>query len=295
MGLDYTPGASVEEIRAVFALAAARGVPVFVHMRLGATPTDASPIDALLGHVEATHAPLHIVHLNSSGLSRAPAYLDKIVALRTRGFDVTSEVYPYTASSTHIETAMFDDGWRERLGIDYGDLQWAATGERLTAETFAKYRKQGGSVIAYVMQAEFVDPLVADPRLIIASDGIPFFEENVHPRGAGTYARVLGRYVREQRALALMDALRKLTLLPAQRLEGFAPAFRNKGRVRVGADADLTVFDPARVLDRATFEDPWQPSAGIVHVLVGGVFVVRDEANVPDVAPGRGMRAGAAE
>ena len=130
---------------------------------------------------------------------------------------------------------------------------------------------------------------------MIASDGMPFFEQNVHPRGAGTYARVLGRYVREQQALALMAALRKLTLLPAQRLEGFAPAFRDKGRVRVGADADLTVFDPARVIDRATFEDPWQPSAGIVHVLVGGVFVVRDEANVPDVFPGRGMRAGAAK
>ena len=100
---------------------------------------------------------------------------------------------------------------------------------------------------------------------------------------------------REQQALPLMSALRKMTLLPAQRLEGIAPAFRDKGRVRPGADADLTLFDPARVIDRASFEDPFQPSAGIVHVLVGGVFVVRDEANVAGVAPGRGMRtAGAA-
>jgi dihydroorotase len=293
MGLDYTPGATPEEIRAVFALAAARGVPVLVHMRGATGPDDMSQIDALLGHAEATRAALHVFHLGSSGGPRAAAYLERIEAARARGLDVTTEVYPYTASSTYLESAMFDPGWQERLGISYGDLQWAATGERLTAETFAMYRDEGGMVIAHGMKPEWVDPLVANPEVIIASDGMPFFEEKVHPRGAGTFARVLGRYVREQRALSLMAALRKLTLLPARRLEGMAPAFVAKGRVRVGADADLTLFDPARVIDRATFEDPFQPSAGIVHVLVGGVFVVRDETNVPDVAPGRGMRTGA--
>ncbi len=291
MGLDYTPGATSEEIRAVFALAAARGVPVFVHMRGAIGPDDMSSIDALLGHVSATHAALHIFHLGSSAGPRAPAYLERIAASRARGFDVTSEVYPYTASSTYLESAMFDDGWQQRLGIDYGDLQWAASGERLTAESFARYRKQGGMVIAHSMQAVHVDALVADPRVMIASDGMPFFEAKVHPRGAGSFARVLGRYVREQQALSLMGALRKMTLMPAQRLEGFAPSFLAKGRVRAGADADLTLFDPVRVLDRATFEEPAQPSAGIVHVLVGGVFVVRDEANVEGVAPGRGLRA----
>jgi dihydroorotase len=295
MGLDYTPGATAEEIHAVFALAAARGVPVFVHMKGAIGPDDMSQIDALLAQVEDTRAALHIFHLGSSGGPRAAAYLERIAAARARGLDVTSEVYPYTASSTYLESAMFDDGWQERLGIGYGDLQWAATGERLTAETFAKYREEGGMVIAHGMRREWVDPLVTNPEVMIASDGMPFFEEKVHPRGAGTFARVLGRYVREQRALTLMDALRKMTLLPAQRLEGFAPPFRDKGRVRVGADADLTVFDPSRVNDRATFEDPWQPSAGIVQVLVGGVLVVRGETNVPDVFPGRGMRARAAK
>ena len=291
MGLDYTPGATPEEIRAVFGLAVARGVPVFVHMKGATGPEDMSQIDGLLGHALATHAALHIFHLGSSGGPRALVYLDRIRAARARGLDVTTEVYPYLASSTYLESAMFDAGWQERLGIDYGDLQWAATGERLTAETFATYRKQGGMVIAYSMKAENVNALVASPDVMIASDGMPFFEQKVHPRGAGTFARVLGHYVREQQALPLLAALRKMTLLPAQRLEGFAPEFASKGRVRVGADADLAVFDPARVLDRATFEEPFQPSIGIVHTLVGGVFVVRDEQLVEGATPGRGMKA----
>ena len=145
-------------------------------------------------------------------------------------------------------------------------------------------------VIAYSMKVENADALVASPDVMIASDGMPFFEQKVHPRGAGSFARVLGRCVREQQELPLMAALRKMTLLPAQRLEGFAPAFAAKGRIRVGADADLAVFDPTRVLDHASFEDPFQPSTGIVHTLVGGVFVVRDEELVQGIAPGRGMK-----
>jgi dihydroorotase len=87
-----------------------------------------------------------------------------------------------------------------------------------------------------------------------------------------------------------MDALRKMTLLPAQRLEKAVPAMRAKGRVKVGADADLTIFNPATVIDRATFEHPALYSEGIQHVLVGGIFVVRDEKLVEDVKPGKAVR-----
>ena len=112
-----------------------------------------------------------------------------------------------------------------------------------------------------------------------------------HPRCCGTFARVLGRYVREGQALTLMDALAKMSLEPAQRLEGRVPAAKNKGRVRAGADADVTVFDPATVSDQATFENPGLYSKGIQHVLVGGVLVVRDGKLQDGVAPGRGLRA----
>ena len=114
---------------------------------------------------------------------------------------------------------------------------------------------------------------VAHPGVMIASDGMFYNEGRAHPRGAGTFSRVLGHYVREKGALSLMDALSKMSYLPARRLENAVPQMRRKGRVEPGADADLVVFDPQRVADRATFAEPALPSEGIEHVLVNGVFV----------------------
>ena len=291
-GLDYTPAASAAELRALFELAARRGVPCFVHPRGAAQLDDLAPLTDVLAHAEATGAALHVVHIASSGQGRTAAYLAVLEEARARGLDVTTEVYPYTAGSTYIESAFFDEGWRERLGIDYGDVVWSRPGERLTAESFTRYRRRGGSVILHFMTAEMVDPVVADPTVMIASDGIPLLHGGEHPRGAGTFSRVLGRYVRERSALSLMEALRKMTLLPARRLEQIAPALGRKGRVRVGADADLTVFDPARIIDRATYEDSHRESEGIEYVFVAGTAVVREGALVPDVLPGRPLRAG---
>ena len=111
------------------------------------------------------------------------------------------------------------------------------------------------------------------------------------PRTAGTYSRVLGRFVRETGTVTLTDALRKMALMPAQRLEARAPAMKNKGRLQVGADADIVVFDPDSVLDRATYQEPTKPPEGIRHVLVNGVPVVGDGSLQADVTPGRAVRA----
>jgi dihydroorotase len=176
------------------------------------------------------------------------------------------------------------------LGISFGDLEWVSTGERLTEDTFNRYRIKGGWIVIHMMNSKLIESAVAAPGVIIASDGVPFVNGRAHPRGAGTYARVLGHYVRERHALPLMEALRKMTLLPAQRLEGFCPAMKRKGRLQVGSDADITVFDPDTVLDRATFADPAQGSAGIPFVLVGGEFVVRDGELLEDAMPGTPVR-----
>ena len=237
-----------------------------------------------------TGAPLHVVHVQSTGGKATPRLLEMIVEARARKLDVTTECYPYIAGMTDIKSAIFNEGWQEVFGIGYGDLQWTATGERLTKESFERYRKTGGMVLVFSMTDEIVATAVANPLTMIASDGL-LSNGKGHPRTAGTYSRVLGRYVREQGALSLTDALRKMSLMPAQRLEHRAPAMKNKGRVRVGADADLVVFDPARVIDKATFEQPAQYAEGIMYVLVNGVMVVKNGELQTGVTPGRAVRA----
>ena len=200
-------------------------------------------------------------------------------------------MYPYTAGSTSLESAIFDPGWQERQGITFKDLQWVNTGERLTAETFEKFRRQGGSVVVFSIPEDAVRVAVANPIVMIASDGPRITGPKVHPRGQGTFSRVLGHYVREEKALDLMTALKKMTLMPAERLEKRAPMFGDKGRIRVGADADITVFDATTVIDKATYENPLQYSEGIRFVLVNGVPVVKDGQFVDGVFPGRAARA----
>jgi N-acyl-D-aspartate/D-glutamate deacylase len=240
----------------------------------------------VVANAVATGASLHIVHMNSSSLWDWRTNLDLILGAQERGADVTTEAYPYTAASTAIQSAIFDEGWQERLRISYGDLQWQNTGERLTEATFEQYREEGGIVIIHMMQPEWIRGILADPRVMVASDGMPY-APGAHPRSAGTFARFLGRYVREQEVLPLMDALRKITLMPAQRLESVAPQMKRKGRIQIGSDADVTVFDPARILDTATFEGELTYSTGVEFVLVNGVFVVRDGSLVEGVRPGQ--------
>jgi N-acyl-D-aspartate/D-glutamate deacylase len=287
MGIAYVPLTTREEILELFGLAAERKTAVYVHMRNGG-PVEPGVIDALqevIADAAATGASLHVVHITSMGLRETALCLQMIKGARARGLDVTTEMYPYTAGMTDISSAVFDEGWQAKQGgIGFGDLQWALTGERLTAESFARYRQQGGMVAIHSIPEEVVRTAISDPWTIIASDGI-LEQGKGHPRAAGTYARVLGRYVREQHALTLMDAVRKMTLLPADRL-----GIRTKGRIALGADADITVFDPARVTDRATFENPAQYSVGIQYVLVNGTIVVKGGELVEGVAPGLAVR-----
>ena len=294
-GITYTPGAGHEEVWRLFAAAAARQAPVFIHLRSArafGSREALAPFQEAVADAAATGAAVHIVHLNSSAGESAPAALEMIRGARARGVDVTTEAYPYTAGASRIESALFD-GWEGRSEEDYARLQWVESGERLTEETFRGYRAEGGWVITHGRSETTNEWIVAQPDVIAASDGIPFSEGRSHPRGAGTFARILGRYVRERGVLSLMDALRKMTLLPAQRLETVSPRMAAKGRVQVGADGDLTLFDPGSVIDRATYDAPDRCSDGIRHVLVAGTFVVRDGELVDGVFPGRPIRGAA--
>lgn len=295
---EYVPGADRDEILGVFEEAAALGVPIFTHVRqttIAARAEPMGPIQEMIADAAATGAPLHIVHVGSKSLGAIEPVLKLIRGARSRGVDVTTEVYPYTAASTVIGAAIFDPGWQDRWGISYGDIEWPLTGERLTADSFQRYRREqpDGIVVFYAIPERTVDLAISEPDVMIATDGMPFINGTGHPRGAGTFARVLGRYVRERKLITLMDALARMSLLPARRLEKAAPVFRNKGRLKVGADADITVFDAASVIDRATFAAPTQASAGIPWVIVGGELAVANGRIAPGPPPGQALRGGA--
>jgi N-acyl-D-aspartate/D-glutamate deacylase len=297
MGINYTPGATREEVMRTFGVAARHHAPVFVHVRWAGLLENAGGVAAVqevIADAAATGASLHVVHVTSMGLGATSVLLSLIDGARARGLDVTTEAYPYPAGATMLQSAVFDPGFRDALGIDYKDILWLATGERLTAETFERYRKQGGLVVIFSIPDSVIAQAYRDPDVMVASDG-GFRVQNGalvgHPRSAGTHARILGLYVRERKVISLMDGVRKMTLLPARRLERVDPQMHRKGRVQPGADADLVVFDPAAVIDRATFDHPAQYSAGIVHVLVNGTFVVRASSLVHGVAPGKAIRA----
>ncbi|MDA0204134.1 MAG: amidohydrolase family protein [Acidobacteria bacterium] len=288
-GIVYTPGINAEELQAAFGAAARAGAPAYVHIR--ADPGDFSNLDEVFAAAEATGASLHIVHVNSSGGDRALQYLERIQAARDRGLDVTTECYPYNRGSTAIDSHQYDD-WESYSDEKFAAFTWVDTGESLNRESFAKYRALGGTIISPATYSlETVKALVAHPMTIIASDGMWLTNGRAHPRTFGTYARVLGHYVREEQALTLNEALTKMTIQPARRLEHRAPMMARKGRLEVGADADIVVFDPATVIDVATFEDPARYSTGFRHVFVNGVPTLQDGAFVEAAAGGIGIKA----
>ena len=282
--IGYLPKTKPGEMFSVYQMAGELNALVFSHVR---EPNIIS-IQEVIANATLTGAPLHIVHINSMSLGQIDFALNMVRSAVLRGFDITTELYSYTAASTTLESAMFDEGWQEKLGISYADLQWVATGERLTKETFSTYRKVGGTVIIHMMKPEWIKTGIAAPGVIIASDGMTY-AKLAHPRTAGTFSRVLGKYVREDKVIDLLTAIEKMTLLPAKRLEDIAPSMRFKGRIQVGADADITIFNPNTIIDKATFEKGLEFSAGIEYVLVNGSFVLKNGKTVNNVFPGQAV------
>lgn len=289
MGIEYAPGATRLEVIDMFRVAAARKLPVYTHMRSAGRVEPGSAIQSteeVIGAAAITGAPLHIVHVNSTCLRDTLECLSMIAGARARGLDVTTEAYPYIAGMTAINSAVFNPGWREKLGIDYSDLVIPDTGEHLTKERFDELHNSATNqwILIFANTQEMVDKTIPNPLIMIASDGAAG-----HPRNAGTFSRVLAQYVREKKTLTLMEALRKMTLMPAQMLERSTPAARQKGRLQEGADADIVVFDPQTISDRSTFQKPMEPSVGVHELLVGGTVVIDESRLVPDVYPGRAI------
>jgi N-acyl-D-aspartate/D-glutamate deacylase len=283
----FTPEATPWEILEMFRAAAGfPGAPVHALMRRTEPPHHWLETGELFLAALVSGVPLHVMqaHFYFSDASR---FFEMVESARARGLDITTEAYPYTAGMGAIE--VYDD-WESWPEENFGRLAWAATGERLTRESFARYRAIGGMVIVEGSTEEELRAIITSPLTMIISLG-ELRDGVAHPRLAGSFSRVLGHYVRDEGDLALMDALRKMTLMPAQRLEARAAAMRNKGRIHPGADADITVFDLRTVADRATYSEPLRPSAGIRFVLVGGEIVVHEAQFVDGPLPGKPVRA----
>jgi len=315
--LGYSPPSGRKEYFEINELAAHQGVPTFTHARFASTEEPLSSFEAyeeIVAVAAATGAHMHVAHFNSMVLRDAPRITAMIGAAQAHGIPITVEAYPYSAASTVIGAAAFrGPNWQRRLGgVRYEDFEFE--GKALDESSFkALQASDPGAIIVYsylrpdtsAVDQAMLDETVLYPGGAIASDTMPWMVRGKmltgdvwplpatafsHPRSAGTFTHFLKIYVRERHLISLLDALRKITLIPAQILESSVPQMKGKGRLQVGSDADIDVFDPTTISDQATFEHPAQPSSGMRWVIVNGTPIIAEGALIRSANPGRPIR-----
>eukprot|EP01083_Nonionella_stella_P076063 207068_1 len=292
LGIEYVKdGATLQEIEKIFQMAQKYDTIIFVHVR------ESGEIHSFLEVIRNSKkysVNSHIMHVASSSADKMVDTLKLIHSAIDDGVGITTEVYPYCASSTFIESKVYDKGWQHREGITYSNITWVQTGEKLTERTFEKYRKTGGIIMVHFMKDKYIDLAIKDLDIIIASDGIPFMDGKGHPRGSGTFSRILSHYVRKRELISLPEAIRKMSYLPAKLLGKISDDFKLKGRIQIDMDADITIFDPLKVEDMGKWTRGAIPSEGIMYVQVNGEFVVKNQELVTfdDLTkrPGKGLK-----
>lgn len=315
--LGYAPETSTEEYVAVNQLAAARGVPTFTHVRYANFAAPGSVFDGLEEFIDVarqTGAHMHFCHINSSSWRNIKEVRSLFEAAMDEGLNVSTEAYPYGAGSTTIGAARYAPETLDSAGIRAKDIYMTDTGEWVKdVGDLAAIRASRPSSIAifhFLNEADAGDQALLKDALLtrdaaIASDGMPYSvggrvlegdtwpipqDADAHPRVAGTFARVLGTWVRERDAMTLNEAIRRSTLVPALILEPASPAFARKGRLQEGMDADIVVFDSEGIHDKATYEAPYLASEGVRHLLVGGTPLIQDGELDLSVMPGEPIK-----
>lgn len=283
--VGYLPNASIKEIEDVYAFAGTHNIPVFSHIREGGAISFQQAIsDAILNKTQ-----LHLCHLPSMARKDIAFCLDAVEKAQALGFPISTELYPYTAGNTEIGSAIFNEGWQERLGCTYQDLQWVETGERLTPETFKTYRNKGGSVIVHMMKEKWVDSAMASKTTMIASDGGSYSPLG-HPRSSGTFCKTIHTYVKEKQLITINNAIEKMTLMPAKVLEGIVPDMKLRGRIQPGSYADLLLFNLDDIKDNATYTKGFQKSSGMDYVIINGKILIEHGELQDNLFPGKAIK-----
>jgi len=290
--LDYmTAAVSDAELRMLFQVAGKRQVPLFVHVRRG-YPGDPAGLIEVIDLALETGAPLFVCHITHNAMGGISDWLAMIDSAKAKGARIATETLSYAAGGTSISADVFRRrDWQRIFDITYEDVQWVATGEWLTKETWEKYAREQpeGMVNHHYVKEDWMVTALKWPNMVVSTDALPAMDRDIlaNPNIAGTFSRVLGHYVRDTGVLALPDALARMSLLQARWLEQVSPAFSRKGRLQEGADADIVIFDPDSVAANATYGDPYLKPTGIEHVLVAGRPVVVDGERVEGRYPGR--------
>ncbi len=315
--LGYAPGTSPAEYQRVARLAAEAGVPTFTHARdliemVPATLADGA--EEIVRAAAETGAHMHYCHVNSTSQRHIDRVLGLVARAQAAGSRITTEAYPYGSGMTGIGAAFLAPERLGERGLSPSSLTYAPTGERVASPARLRELRQAdpGALVIIDLLREDVPAdrtllmrSLTFPGAVVASDAMPLTwtappadprvwplppTAITHPRTAGTFSRALRLLTREG-PLSLAETLAKCSLEPARLLQDQVPALRQKGRLRTGADANVVVFDPAAITDRASYQHSTLPSAGIRHVLVNGAFVVRDGGIVAEARPGRPVRA----
>ena len=274
--LEYQP-APYAEILEYAKLATKYDRPLFLHLRYSSMEKELDGVDEAIRLARDSGVRVHIDHLHSTGGTfHMEQALQKIRTANAQGLTITTCVYPYSFWATYLSNNRFGRRWQERYGLSYEDLRIVGSSERLTARTFAHYRKR--SKLAAVPEGTMpldktVNLALKEDFCMIGSDGGIQFEPraNSHPRGAGCFATAIRHAL--DIGLPLEKILEKMTSLPRSVVQ---PALKDRGVLEDGAVADLTVFDPQTIRGNATIENPNQFSSGIDLVIVNGKIAFKD-------------------
>ena len=324
----YGSGAGTKEAIKLWKKAAANNVPVSVHVRYQSMLDPNSSVQAMsemLGLAAASDAHAILCHIQLLGLSDPYMMLDVIDAGRKAGLRLTTEVYPFGGTAPPISADYLKwENSDERIGFKWNEIRTEKKPHYTFKDKadFQKYQKE--HPVEFV-QMEYIDEstpeglaamraAVTFPETIPAADGTPIAWEGKpkgadklglgsgvdvwplpkdasgQPRTTCTHAIILEKWVREQGALTLMQAIANSSYVPAKALGQHIPQFNTKGRLQVGMDADITVFDPKTVKANATWDDVAALNDGFYYTIVNGVFILKDGKIDTEVLPGQPIR-----